>query len=109
MLNVANGGQALTPNCVALILDGKHGNSGAIEAWQVALTKLHEGLLGNPLQSVIKVITLSRGEPSSHSQVKGVSRDVHVDLTAWTQELTVRTITVHRSPRVAKAVQHILK
>jgi hypothetical protein len=25
------------------------------------------------------------------------------------QELTVRTITVHRSPRVAKAVQHILK
>jgi hypothetical protein len=79
-LGVANGGQALTPNCVALIPDGEQGNGGAVEARQVALTKLHEGLVGNPIQSIIDVITLSRGEPSHHARVGRVSQDVHVDL-----------------------------
>jgi hypothetical protein len=32
MLEVANGGQALTPNCVALIMDGEQGNDSAVEA-----------------------------------------------------------------------------
>jgi hypothetical protein len=58
-LRVTNGGQALTPNCVALVPNGKQGNDGAVKARQVALTKLQEGLVGNPLQSVVVVITLS--------------------------------------------------
>jgi hypothetical protein len=49
MLGVAYGRQALTPNCIALIPDGEQGNGCAIEARQVAHTKLHEGLMGNPL------------------------------------------------------------
>jgi hypothetical protein len=49
MLGVTNGGQALTPHCVALILDGEQGNSGVIKARQVELTKLYEGLVGSPL------------------------------------------------------------
>jgi hypothetical protein len=48
-LGVVNGGQALTPRCVALISNGEQGNGGAIEAWQVVLTKLREGLVGSPL------------------------------------------------------------
>jgi hypothetical protein len=48
-LKVANGGQALTPRCIALVLDGEQGNNGADEAQQVALTKLYEGLVGSAL------------------------------------------------------------
>jgi hypothetical protein len=65
----------------------------------VALTELREGLVGSPLQSVIEVITCSRGEPGHHAQVGGVSRDVHVDHATSTLELTVRG-----SPSVAKTV-----
>jgi hypothetical protein len=63
-------------------LDKEQGNGGAVMVRQVVLTKLHEGLVGNPLQRVIEVVTLSRGEPSRHAQVGGVSQDVHVDLVA---------------------------
>jgi hypothetical protein len=108
-LGVTNGGQALTPLCVALILDGKQGNDGAIEARQVVLTKLHEGMVGSPLQSVIEVVAHSCGEPSHHARVRGVSRDVHVDLAASKPELTVQAAMVRGSPRVAKAVQHVPK
>jgi hypothetical protein len=73
----------------------------------VALIELHEGLVGSPLQSVIEVIAPSRGEPSQHGWVSGVSLDVHVDLEAPKPELTVQATTVHRVPRVAKVVQHI--
>jgi hypothetical protein len=104
---VSNGGQALTPHNVALILDREQGNGGANEACQVALTKLCEGLVGTPLQSVIEVIACSRGEPSRHARVRGVSRDVHVDLTVPTHELTVRAATICGGPHVAKAVQHV--
>jgi hypothetical protein len=108
-LRVANGGQALTLRYIALILDGEQGNGGADEAQQVALTKLREGLVGNPLQSVIEVIACSRGEPSHHARVGGVSRDVHMDLTPSTPELTVWATMVRGSPHVAKMVLHILK
>jgi hypothetical protein len=73
----------------------------------VALTKLHEVLVGNPLQSVIEFITRSRGEQSRHARVGGVSQDVHVDLTVSTPKLTVWVATVRRDPRVAKVVQHV--
>jgi hypothetical protein len=73
----------------------------------VALTKLHEVLVGNPLQSVIEFITRSRGEPSRHARVGGVSQDVHVDLTVSTPKLTVWVATVRRDPRVAKVVRHV--
>jgi hypothetical protein len=43
-LEVVKQGKALTPKCVALVPEGKQGNNGAIEARQVVLTKLHEGL-----------------------------------------------------------------
>jgi hypothetical protein len=48
-LGVTNGGQALTLHCVALIPNGEQGNGSAVEARLVALTKLHEGLVGSPL------------------------------------------------------------
>jgi hypothetical protein len=73
----------------------------------VALTKLREGLVGNPLQSVIEVIPSSRGKPSRHGRVGGVSQNVHMDLIAPQPELTIRTATVRGKPRVAEAVQHV--
>jgi hypothetical protein len=88
-LGVTNGGQALTPRCVALVLDGEQDNSGADEARQVALTKLREGLVGSPLQGDIEVVAGGRGEPGRHAWVRRVSWDVHVDLAASTPKLTV--------------------
>jgi hypothetical protein len=108
-LGVADGGHALTPHRVALILNGEQGNGGVTESWQVALTELHEGLVGSPLQSVVEVVTASRGKPSRHGQVGGVSQNVHMDLVAPQPELTVRTATVHRKPCVAEAMQHVPK
>jgi hypothetical protein len=81
-LGVTDGGHALTPYCVALILNGEQGNDGVTKNWQVALTELHEGLVGSPLQSVVEVITPSRGKPSHHGRVGGVSQNVHMDLAA---------------------------
>jgi hypothetical protein len=108
-LGVADGGHALTPHRVALILNGEQGNGGVTENWQVALTELHEGLVGNPLQSVVEVVTLSRGKPSRHGRVGGLSRNVHMDLAVPQPELTVRTATVRGKTRVAEAVQHVPK
>jgi hypothetical protein len=65
--------------------------------------------MGSPIQSVIEVVAPSRGEPSRHARVRGVSQDVHVDLAVSTQELMVQATTVCGSPPVAKMVQHILE
>jgi hypothetical protein len=81
-LQVANGGYALTPHRVALVLNGEHGDGGVTEDRQMALTELCEGLVGSPLQSVIEVVTLSHGKPSCHGRVGGVSWNVHMDLAA---------------------------
>jgi hypothetical protein len=75
----------------------------------VALTELHEGLVGRPLQSVVEVVTPGRGKPSRHGRVGGVSQNVHMDLAAPQPELTVRTATVRGKTRLAEAVQHISK
>jgi hypothetical protein len=82
---------------------------GVAENWQVALTELHEGLVGSPLQSVVEVVTSSRGKPSCHGRVSGVSRNVHMDLAAPKPELTVWMAVIHGKARVAEAVQHVLK
>jgi hypothetical protein len=108
-LGVTNGGHMLTPHRVALLLNGEQGDGGVTEDRQVTLTELREGLVGSSLQSVIEVITHSRGEPSRHGQVSGVSRDVHMDLVAPKPELMVRTTTVRGGPRVAKSVQHVME
>jgi hypothetical protein len=108
-LGVADGGHALTPHHIALILNGEQGNGGVAEDWQVALIELREGLVRRPLQSVVEVVTLSRGKPSRHGQVGGVSQNVHMDLAAPQPELVVRTAKVHGKTRVAEAVQHVLK
>jgi hypothetical protein len=79
-LRVTNGGHTLTAHHIALVLNREQGDGGVIEDRQVALTELREGLVGSPVRSVIEVITPSRGEPSRHGQVSGVSRDVHMDL-----------------------------
>jgi hypothetical protein len=105
-LGVTNNSHALTPHCVAVILNGEQGDGGVTEDQQVALTEL-EGLVGSPLQRVVEVITPSRGKPSHHSRVSGLSRNVHMDLIVPKPELTVWTITVRRNPHVAKMVQHI--
>jgi hypothetical protein len=104
MLRVAHSGQALAPRHVALVLNGEHDNGGAGKTWQVALTELHEGLVGSPLQGVI---ASGRGEIGRHAWVRRVSRDVHVDLIASTSKLTVRATTVRGSPRVAETVKHV--
>jgi hypothetical protein len=79
-LGVADGSHEHTPHHVALIPNGEQGNGGVTEDRQVVLTKLREGLVGSPLQSVIEVITPSPGKPSRHGRGGGVSQNVHVDL-----------------------------
>jgi hypothetical protein len=99
----------LTPHCVAPVPNGEQGNGGVTENQQVALTELRGGLVGSPFQSVVEVVTLSRGKPSHHGRVGGVSRNVHMDLAAPQPELMVWAATVYEEPRVAKVVQHILE
>jgi hypothetical protein len=106
-LGVADGDHALTPHRVALIPNGEQGNGGVIENWQVALTELREGLVGSPLHSVIEVITPSRGKPSCHGRIGGVSQNVHMDLAAPQPELMARAAMARGEPHVAKAVQHV--
>jgi hypothetical protein len=108
-LGGANDSHTLTQHRIALVPNREQGDGSAIEARQVVLTKLREGLVGNPIQSVIEVVAHSHGEPSRHARVGGVIWDVHVDLAAYMTELMVRATKVHRSPHVAKAVQHIPK
>jgi hypothetical protein len=48
-LGVTHGGQALTPHCIALVLDGEQCNGDADKARQVALTELREVLVDSPL------------------------------------------------------------
>jgi hypothetical protein len=79
------------------------------KARAVALTELREGLVGSPLQSVVDVVTPSRGKPSRHGRVSGVSPNVHMDLAAPRSELTVRMATVCGKTCVAEAVQHVPK
>jgi hypothetical protein len=73
----------------------------------VVLTELHEGLVGSPLQSVIKVVTPSRGKPTCHGRVDGVSWNVHMDLAAPQPKLTVWAAVIRGKPRVAEVVQHV--
>jgi hypothetical protein len=63
--------------------------------------------MGSPLQSVVEVVADSHGEPGRHARVRGVSQDVHVDLTASTPELMVWVATVRGSPRMAKMLEHV--
>jgi hypothetical protein len=106
-LQVTNGGYALTPHRVALILNGEQGDGCVTEDRQVALIELREGMVGSPLQSVIDVITLSHGKPSHHGRVSGVSWNVHMDLAMPQPELTVWAAAIRGKPCVAEAVQHI--
>jgi hypothetical protein len=106
-LGIANGGHTLTPHRIALILNRERGDDGVIEDQQVVLTELREGLVGSPLQSVIEVVASSRGKPSHHSRVSGVSQNVHMVLAMPQSKLTMWTTTVCGNPCVAKAVQHI--
>jgi hypothetical protein len=106
-LGVADGGHTFTPHRVALVLNGEQGNGGVTENRQVALTELCEGLVGSPLLSVVEVVTLSRGKPSRHGRVGGVSRNVHMDLAVPQPELTVWMAMIHGEPRVAEAVYHV--
>jgi hypothetical protein len=73
----------------------------------VVLTELHEGLMDNPLQGVIKVVAPHSSEPSSHARVGGVSQDVQVDPEASAPELMVQVAVVRGSPRVTELMQHI--
>jgi hypothetical protein len=106
-LGVAHSGQALAPHRVALILNREHGNGGAGKAQWVALIELCAGLVGNPLQGVVEVITGVRGELGCHARVGRVSHDVHMDLAASTPKLTVWVTTVCRSLHVAETVKHV--
>jgi hypothetical protein len=72
-LGVTDGGHALTPHRIALIPNGEQGKGGVAENRQVVLTELREGLVGSPLQSVVEVVTPSRGKSSHHGRVGGVS------------------------------------
>jgi hypothetical protein len=107
-LGVANGGHVLTPHRIAPISNGEQGNGGVAKDRLVALAELCEDLVGSPFQSIIKVVALSHGKPSHHSQVSGMNQNVHMDLAAPKPKLTERAAMVCRNPRVAKVVQHIL-
>jgi hypothetical protein len=106
-LGVTDGGHVLTPHRVALILNGDQGNDGVTENRQVVLTELCESLVGSPLQSAVEVVTPSRGKPSRHGWVSGVSQNVHMNLVAPQPKLTVWAAMVLGKPRVAEAVQHV--
>jgi hypothetical protein len=106
-LGVINDRHAVTPHCVALVLNREQGDGCAIKAQQVVLAKLHEGLVGSPLQRVIEVVACSHGEPSCDVRVRGVSQNIDVDLAASTPKLTVWAATVRGGPCVAKMVQHV--
>jgi hypothetical protein len=108
-LGVADGSHALSPHRVALVPNEEQGNGGVTENWQVALIELREGLVGSPLQSVVEIVPLSRGKPSRHGRVGGVSRNVHMDLAAPQPELAVWTAAIRGKPHVAEAMQHIQK
>jgi hypothetical protein len=59
-LGVTNGSHALTPHCIALVPNGEQIDGDAVEARRVALTELHEGLVGGPLHGVVEVIASIR-------------------------------------------------
>jgi hypothetical protein len=71
---------------------GRWRSQNSVRAWWAALSE---------------IVAPSRGEPSHHGRVRGVSQDAHVDLTASTPELTVQVTMVRGSPCVAKVVQHV--
>jgi hypothetical protein len=71
-LRVANSGHTFTPHHAALIPNREQGDSGVTEDRQVVLTELCESLVGSPLQSVVEVVTPSRGKSSHHGRVGGV-------------------------------------
>jgi hypothetical protein len=106
-LGVTDGGHTLTPHCVALVPNGKQGNGGVAEDWQVALTELRKGLVGSHLQSVIEVVPLSCGKSSCHDWVSGVSRNVHIDLAVPQPKLTIQAAMVRGKTHVAETVQHV--
>jgi hypothetical protein len=108
-LGVTNGSHVLNPHRVALIPDGKQCDSGVTEDQQVVLTELREGLVGSPFQSVVEVVTPSRGKPSRHGRVGGVRWNVHMDLAAPQPEQTVRAATVRGKTCVGEVVQHVPK
>jgi hypothetical protein len=108
-LRVADGSHTLTPHRIALIPNGEQGNGGVTENRQVALRERREGLVSSPLQSVVEVVTPSRGKPSRHGWVSGVSRNVQMDLAVLQPELTVWTATVREKTSVAEAAQHVPK
>jgi hypothetical protein len=78
-LRVTNGGHTLTPHYISLIPNGEQGDGGVTEDQQVVLTELREGLVDSPLQIVVEVVIQSRGKPSHHGRVGGVSQNVHMD------------------------------
>jgi hypothetical protein len=98
-LGVVDGGHTLTPHRITLVLNGEQGNGGVTENRQVALIELCEGLVGSPLQSVVEVVTPSRGKPSHLVWVGGVSQNVHMDLSAPQPKLKVQMATVRGTSR----------
>jgi hypothetical protein len=72
-----------------------------------ALIELRAGLVGNPLQGFVEVITGVHGELRCHARVGRVSQDVHMDLAASTPKLTIWVTTVCRSLHVAEMVKHV--
>jgi hypothetical protein len=106
-LEATDGDHALTQHHIALIPNGEQGDGSVTEDRQVALTELCKGLVGSPLQSVVEVVTLSRGKPSHHGWVGAVRQNVHMDLVAPQPKLMVRVAMVRGKPRVAKTVQYV--
>jgi hypothetical protein len=95
---VGSGGQVLTPFRVTLVLNGEQGNNSADEARQIVFIELHEDPVGSPLQSVTELVSCGGHEPRHHARVRGVSRDIHVDLTMPMSELTVQAAAVGGAP-----------
>jgi hypothetical protein len=95
---VGSGVQVLTPFRVALVLNGEQGNNSADEARQMVFIELHEDPVGSPLQSVAELVSCGGREPRHHARVRGVSWDIHVDLTMPMSELTVQATAVGGAP-----------
>jgi hypothetical protein len=54
---IASGGHTPPPCPVALVPDGEQSNMSTRSVLQVLLVELHKGLMGNPLQCIVHVVT----------------------------------------------------
>jgi hypothetical protein len=104
---ITGGFHAPLPSLIVLVLDGEQGNGGVDAVHEVLLTKHHECLACDHLQSVAHVVSSGRRGSSHPARLLGVERNVNADLTTPKLELTENMTVVVGLLHVAEALQHV--